>query len=156
METNNFETGAKTENVNNLLLFVQTTRNLNERLKEKFKYQFQYGAYNTAPPDYILNVFCIQSESQYEYELKEPIKLSRNERANFVACLQAQYMDWKEQNYGLRAVKVTYSDGNEITTSMAHGLTDQAIKEYFAIGKTFNIGTVDDNLQKVTKCEILK
>ena len=156
MKKETFETGAKTANVNNLLLFVQTTKNLNERLKDKFKHQFQYGAYNTAPPDYILNVFCIQSISQYEYELKEPLKLSMNERADFVTNLQAQYMDWNEQNYGLRAVSVTYSDGNIIDTSMARGLTDQEIKEYFAVGKTFNIGNVTDNLQTVVKCEILK
>lgn len=154
MET--FETRAKSANVNNLLLFVQTTRNLNERLTDKFKHQFQYGAYNTAPPEYILNVFLMQSVNQYEYELKEPLKLSINERADFISCLQAQYMDWKEQNYGLRAVRVTYSDGEVIETSMAHGLTDHEIKEYFAVGKTFNIGSVTDNLQTVVKCEILK
>ena len=153
---NTFETGAKTPNVNNLLLFVQTTKNLNERLKDKFKHQFQYGAYNTAPPEYILNVFCIQSISQYEYELKEPLKLSINERADFVTCLQAQYMDWKEQKYGLRAVRVTYSNGEVIDTSMAHGLTNAQINEYFAPGKVFNIGNVTDNLQTVVKCEILK
>lgn len=156
MKNETFETGAKSANGNNLLLFVQTTRDLNKRLIDKFKHQFQYGAYNTAPPEYILNVFCIQAISQYEYELKEPLKLSINERADFVACLQSQYMDWKEQEYGLRAVNVTYSDGNEITTSMAHGLTDQAIHDYFAVGKVFNIGTFEDNLQTVVKCEILK
>lgn len=152
----NLETGAKSANVNNLLLFVQTTRNLNEGLKEKYKHHFEYGAYNSAPPECILNVFLMQSVSQYEYELKEPLNLSKEERADFITCLQAQYMDWKEQNYGLRAVRVTYSNGDVIETSMAHGLTNQAIKDYFSIGKTFNIGTVDDNLQTVTKCEILK
>jgi hypothetical protein len=39
----------------------------------------------------------------------------------------------------LRTVKVNYADGNSITTNMAAGLSDQEIKDYFKIGKKFNI-----------------
>lgn len=156
MKTNDFETGAKSAEVNNLLLFIQTTRNLNERLRDKFKHQFQCGAYNSALHYYVLNVFCMQAISQYEYELKEHIKLSQDERADFVSCINAQYVDWKENNYGLRSVRVTYSNGEVIETGMAHGLPDHEIYEYFAAGKLFNIGNVEDNMQTVTKCEILK
>lgn len=56
----------------------------------------------------------------------------------------------------LRSVKVTYADGNIIYTDMAAGLTDNEILSYFAVGKVFNIGNVDDNLQAVTECEIIK
>lgn len=152
----NFETGAKSANVNNLLLFVQTTRNLNEEQKKIFIDWFNYGTYGTAPNKWTIDAFLSRSVIQYEKELHEKMKLKEEERADFVSCLQAQYVDWKNQNYGLRAVRVTYSSGDVIETSMAHGLTNQAIKDYFSIGKPFNIGTVDDNLQTVTKCEILK
>jgi len=61
-----------------------------------------------------------------------------------------------ETNGNLRAVKVTFSDGDTITTDMAAGLSDEDIYNYYKIGKTFNIGNVEDNLQKVTNVEILK
>ena len=56
----------------------------------------------------------------------------------------------------LRSVKVTYADGNIIYTDMAARLTDNEILSYFAVGKVFNIGNVDDSLQAVTECEIIK
>lgn len=56
----------------------------------------------------------------------------------------------------LRGVKVTYSDGNVINTSMAAHLTDPEILNYFAVGKWFNIGSCDDNMRQVVKAEILR
>lgn len=57
----------------------------------------------------------------------------------------------------LRAVKVTYSDGTVIPTNMAANLSDDDIRNYFKIGRTFNIGEGEkDNLQKVVKVEIIK
>lgn len=56
----------------------------------------------------------------------------------------------------LRAVRVTYSDGSVIATDMAAHLTDQEMLDYFKIGRQFNIGSVTDNMQTVTKCEILR
>lgn len=56
----------------------------------------------------------------------------------------------------LRSIKVTYSDGNEITTSMASHLTDDDMLNYFSIGKWFNIGRISDNMQQVVKRKILK
>lgn len=55
----------------------------------------------------------------------------------------------------LRAVKVLYSDGTEICTNMAAHLTDEDMLNYFAPGKWFNIGNVEDNMQQVVKTEIL-
>jgi hypothetical protein len=56
----------------------------------------------------------------------------------------------------LRAIKITYSDGNIICTSMAAHLTDSEMLNYFAIGKWFNIGSNADNMQQVVKTEILR
>ena len=68
----------------------------------------------------------------------------------------------KEESEGsnLRAVKVTFANGNTVTTSMAAHLTDDEIKNYYKIGKQFNLGSgangVEDNMQPVTNVEILK
>jgi hypothetical protein len=78
--------------------------------------------------------------------------------------------DLKQQGYiegrlkanegALREVKVTFADGNTINTNMAKGITDGEIRDYYAIGKKFNLGTgadgaPEDNMQAVTKVEIL-
>lgn len=56
----------------------------------------------------------------------------------------------------MKTVKITFSNNDTITTNMNPKLTDQEINEYYKIGRIFNIGNVEDNLQKVTKVEILK
>ena len=56
----------------------------------------------------------------------------------------------------LRAVRVTFADGNTIETNMAAGLSDEDILKYYAVGKKFNVGAGEkDNVQAVTKVEIL-
>ena len=55
----------------------------------------------------------------------------------------------------LRVVKVTYDNNDTVTTSMSASLTDQDIHEYFKVGKTFNIGTVQDVCVKVKAVEII-
>ncbi len=52
-------------------------------------------------------------------------------------------------------VKVTFENNDYIETSINGQMSDEQIKDYYAIGKTFNIGNVDDNLQKVVSCEII-
>lgn len=49
----------------------------------------------------------------------------------------------------LRSVTVEYGNGDKVNTSMASHLTDKEIKDYFKVGKKFNIGLGKDNLQKV-------
>lgn len=56
----------------------------------------------------------------------------------------------------LRSIKVTYSDGSIICTSMAAHLTDEQMLKYFEVGTVFNIGSLHDNLQTIVKSEILK
>jgi hypothetical protein len=53
----------------------------------------------------------------------------------------------------MKTARVTYGDGNVITTNI-NG-TDAEILKYFAPGKMFNIGNVEDNMQPVIQCEIL-
>lgn len=56
----------------------------------------------------------------------------------------------------LTGAKVTYSDGTVIKTSMAAGLTDEEIMEYFKVGRVFNLGSVEDKMARVVKCEVLR
>jgi len=54
----------------------------------------------------------------------------------------------------MRAVKVTFSDGDTITTDI-NG-TDIEIKEYYKIGRVFNLGNGElDRMVKVVSVEIL-
>ena len=65
--------------------------------------------------------------------------------------------NFKILNEELRSVKVTYDNGDEITTNMAAHLTDEDINNYFKIGKSLNIGSSgNDLISKVKKVEILK
>ena len=56
----------------------------------------------------------------------------------------------------LRVVQVTYEGGDVITTSMAGGLTNKEIEEYFKVGNKFNIGSVKDKIRAVKSVMILK
>ena len=57
----------------------------------------------------------------------------------------------------MRTVKVTFSNDDSITTDMNPRLTDQEIRDYYKIGRSFNIGNGGhDNMQTVSKVEILK
>lgn len=53
----------------------------------------------------------------------------------------------------MKAVKVTFTDGDTITTSI-NG-SDDEIRAYYRIGRQFNIGSVNDNMQLVTALEFL-
>jgi len=63
------------------------------------------------------------------------------------------------QSKELRAVRVTYDNGETITTNMSAELTAEEIYTYYRIGRYFNIGFFsgeDDRMAKVTKVEILR
>jgi len=59
--------------------------------------------------------------------------------------------------YELRSVTVKYSDGSVINTNMAAHLSDEEIRNYYKIGKQFNLGNgkvdgdgnIGDNIQTV-------
>ncbi|HAN77698.1 MAG TPA: hypothetical protein DCQ31_07955 [Bacteroidales bacterium] len=57
----------------------------------------------------------------------------------------------------LREVEVTYSQGDVVSTSMSASLTAKDIRDYFKIGRVFNIGrSGKDFLDKIVKVKILK
>ena len=57
----------------------------------------------------------------------------------------------------LRAAKITFDNGDTITTDLAAGLSDQEILDYYAVGRQFNLGRGGDDLMaKVTAVQILK
>ena len=53
-----------------------------------------------------------------------------------------------------RAVKVTFANGDTISTEI-NG-TEETIRNYYAIGKYFNLGRVGDNMQAVTNLEFIR
>jgi hypothetical protein len=55
----------------------------------------------------------------------------------------------------LREVRVTYSDGRVINTSMAAGVTDAEIRAYYRIGSRVVIG-MDEKEVSISKVEILR
>ena len=57
----------------------------------------------------------------------------------------------------LRVIKVYYSNGDTISTSMAAHLTNEQMTDYFKVGRVFNVGSGEhDIMAKVVKTEILK
>lgn len=53
----------------------------------------------------------------------------------------------------MKVAIVKYSNGDHISTSI-NG-TEKEIKEYFKVGKSFNIGSVSDNVQQVVECKVI-
>ena len=53
----------------------------------------------------------------------------------------------------MRKVKVFLADGNSFISCINR--TDKEIRQYYE-GSRMNMGTVDDDMQKVTKVEILE
>ena len=56
----------------------------------------------------------------------------------------------------LKRVQVPYEGGDMITTSMSGSLTNAEIKNYFRVGRKFNIGIEKDEIRAVKKVKILK
>ena len=79
----------------------------------------------------------------------------RQEDSNFNQLCE-ELLALNESIKDMRAIKVTYSNGDTICTSMAKSLTDDEMLNYFSIGKWFNLGSVGDNMQQVTKRQILR
>jgi hypothetical protein len=69
--------------------------------------------------------------------------------------MQRYKRQFEESN--LRAIEVTFSDNSKLSTDMAANLTDQEMKDYYKIGRVFNIGQGEkDKLVKVKSVKILK
>jgi hypothetical protein len=55
----------------------------------------------------------------------------------------------------LRSVKVFYDDGNVVSTSISSDATDEDINNYYKVGRSFNIGSgEDDKIAKVQRVVI--
>lgn len=66
-----------------------------------------------------------------------------------------KHMDKKSEDSNLIGVTVTYDNGDVITTDVNGNQTDEQIKEYFKVGKEFNLGNGgNDNIAKVVKVDI--
>jgi UDP-N-acetylmuramoylalanine-D-glutamate ligase len=101
-------------------------------------------------------------------ENKKAMTLNKNQKFILAGAVIAyglyKFAQWKNRNVyirgtenNLRSVKVTYTDGQSITTNMASHITDKQIKEYFKKGAIFNIGTgPNDYLVAVKSVKILK
>jgi len=65
--------------------------------------------------------------------------------------------DNKLEEKGLRVVQVNFEDGSALTTSMAKGLSDDEIKNYYKVGSKFNVGSGEkDKMVKVKSVKILE
>jgi len=53
----------------------------------------------------------------------------------------------------MKAVKVTFDNGDSISTDI-NG-TNEEILAYYATGKTFNLGSVEDCMASVVSCEFI-
>jgi len=57
----------------------------------------------------------------------------------------------------MREVRVTFTNGDKLETSMNARLTDKEIRAYYKIGRVFNLGSgAKDRLTKVKSVKILK
>ena len=89
-----------------------------------------------------------------EYEAKQEARRHLNGNGRYSVTHTAdQVLAYKPP---LRSVRVFYSNGNDVTTAMAAGLSDADIRAYFAIGREFNVGNgPDDEMATVTGVNIL-
>jgi len=56
----------------------------------------------------------------------------------------------------LRSIKVTFENGVSFETAMAANLTNGQMLDYYAVGRVFNIGIMNDDMVAVSHAEILK
>lgn len=156
----NFETGAKTHAVNDLILFTDTTEKLCLLRDKIFKDWFDNGSFGTQPYysrfEYLFNLAVKEYIREFPTSHSHITGMTKDEIRDYCNLYVADYLDWKEDNYGLRSIEVTYSNGDVISTAMAHGLSDDQMLDYFAIGKSFNLGRVEDDMQTVVSRKITK
>jgi len=64
----------------------------------------------------------------------------------------------QKSNYPpLREIRVTWKSGTTDRYSMAAGLTDQQMLDYYRPGKSFNVGNGPlDHFDSVESCEIIR
>lgn len=79
--------------------------------------------------------------------------VGREDKKKYERCVKKVKKQINEGEMGMRTVKVKFENGKEITTSI-NG-TDEEIKNYYKVGREFNIGDgVEDDMQKVKSVQI--
>jgi hypothetical protein len=53
-------------------------------------------------------------------------------------------------------ISVDYANGDNITTPYNHNVPDEEILAYYAVGRKFNLGSVEDDMQEVVKRRIIQ
>ena len=101
----------------------------------------------------------ITADDVFPGEIKETKELLAYEKKINVEDITTKIVEAKlnkKAENDLRSVKVSFEDGNVLSTNMASHLTDEEIKDYYEIGKEFNIGEGgNDKMSKVVGVEIL-
>lgn len=99
--TTDFETGAKTWEINELILFVETTRNLVIARDNIFADWFKYGNFGTAPFYEKFNTLYLSAKNAYCKEFKnncQHIKhLSNSQIIDFCQYFVDFYPVWKNE-----------------------------------------------------------
>ncbi len=147
-----------------------------EQHKEKQSYNTEMMKINTDLIDIkamFTNMQLTESNKEENFELSasivfkdlETLTKTKEEISNVIDnnkkgiknnTLQSN-INMQEINEKLRSVKVIFENGDEINTNMAAHLTDEEIKDYYKIGKQFNVGIgPNDNMQIVKEVIILE
>lgn len=134
----------------------------NEKLSESVNegdYDFHTGVADTIANNTAMNKDFVLKYLKKNYNDKKELMnmMAKYASKKDYTTIAKAIMSGKKLNEKLRSVKVTYDNGKVITTSMAANLSDKQIKDYFKIGKQFNIGSGEKDLMaKVKKVEILE
>jgi hypothetical protein len=79
--------------------------------------------------------------------------VGREDKKKYGRCVKKVKKQINEGEMGMRTVEVKFENGKKITTSI-NG-TDEEIKNYYKVGREFNIGDgVEDDMQKVKSVQI--
>lgn len=148
-DSNQTEYNTKTDALNGYFKGEISAEELDNIAKDKFNSEI---ATKEELDDFISNQFLQDMMSDTHNISKDVLIEKVKELLSFMGSVNESNEDRNE----LRSVKVTFGNGDVIKTNMASDLTDEEIKDYYKIGRTFNIGAGNRrNLQKVVDVEIL-
>lgn len=118
---------------------------------------------------YEINIWQDPGLGRWNYEVKEKVsgvQISENhnlENLNLAQTLSKRDVDYMREHFdpekkaasNLVGVTITYDNGDVVTTDVNGNQTDDQIREYFKVGKEFNLGNgEEDKMAKVVKVDI--
>jgi len=140
---NQFETGATTSTVNELILWIETDQASFELIEKVYR---DYQTHKTSRVD----VFCFQQavaggisryKEQFPNDHKHVEDITLLEIHELQRYFSFNYSDWSNENSYLSSVDVIFEDAkHNYSTSMSKKTTEKDAKEYF-IGRSFNVGS---------------